>query len=400
MEAFIKQAIEKVVHNRRVAESIDQIETLALQIHTLTVDLSLVVRLLGGTKPATERGKSAHGQGRWGSTDASHFATDIPRAFHELGLMISDTWCAGTGMLRGPDDEDDCGLMTLAREIVGSLSAENSVILFTDLLRRISLAAELYRTRKLGPADPRLLPDLSALIAESKEFLFDPVISEQDAQTTAAAVATQVATAIAERFGQAAELKAGAKRAGAPGPVVASKVVAPGATAKKPKAKAPAASPANAAAAPVATGRTAPPAATPSTADPARPKAVAWTVDPAGSYPGVASIGDAATAALATTAFAFNNGPITKFVAKKGSYDGVTAVQAFDRLCREVGLQGSLPCGIMALDTQGCKGAPNCGKCKVQDELAQGGSPRTPVPAGIVNAIHAISTPATCKIKQ
>ena len=367
LSTYIRKLLEQVVHQRRVAEVADDLKILATQIQCLTIDLDLAVRLLGGTRPSSDRGKSKHGKGRWGSIDEAHFATDVPAALQHLGVIVAATWGSAGGMTM-PSDLADLGWNDLAREVVGSLSHTNTAEFFKDFFQRLSLSAVHMRTRK-SPSGSVELPDVDALAAETSEIHFKPVISEQNAE--------QAAREEAKKYCDAAI--AGLKR---PSNAVNSSQAAPAAsnpaanTGPKPKK-----APKGAASSTSATGTTTAPAPTPATA----PAATAPTpAGSAGTTPRTAA--SFAPSPAPTSPWTPADGTISKFIDSK---DHKGAVEYFDYLCKQAGLSAALPCAIDHMDLRGCHGAPGCRKCVKLDALVATGQPKTPVPAGVVDRVRA-----------
>ena len=232
---------------------------------------------------------------------------------------------------------------------------------------------------RAGPQ--RAIPDIIQLLAAAEREKLAPVIQEQNEVKTTTAVATGVATAVAERLVAAAELSAGVKRerpaklskaqrdaATAAAAAVAGTAVtvtpgAPGTRAAKRatrtaehKAKVIAEAQA-AAAAPHVTAATLAAAAATGAPPPAAPAPPAPGATP--EFP-----------------------PITRFTATKGSTD-VGAVEAFDQACRAAGLTATPPCAFHNLKKTGCQGAPACKRCVAQLLLPA----RTEAPAGLVDRI-------------
>lgn len=386
---WVKQEIEAIVDKRRVASVADDISNLALTFIHLVIDHELIVRLLGGRRPAA-KGAASFGAGTWGSTSEGAYKVDIPLAYQHAFKILGKLWGRGFG---SPTTEEDFGLPQRARDTVSQLSAANANAYWVDFWERVALAAEHFRTRASSS-----VPDFEALATETDEVKLTPIISQQEAQEAARAEATAVATAVATSIASA-----GQKRLASGNPTaasVASPAPAPASTAgqsgkstakqRKANARAAAHQAGTAAAAPAPAGApasaattfatvVASPAPAPAPAAPAPAPAVQQSRVTAAAAPAPSPGHREQSAAQTAPTPSWAAGSITRFSDKDSK---LGAVECFNFECRRLGLGQAMPCAIQSL-TGACRGPPGCRTCVQQAQR----SPPTPTPAGLVAKI-------------
>ena len=409
VSTWVNIEIEEVVDARRIAEVADDIRAVSKMFVTLVFDYRILVTILGGRRP-NEVGKSKHAEGAWGTYngDDGNWKTSVPLALEHVGRILGTLLVDGLGFPAGA--EEGFGLARRARDCVSKgLTAANTEKLFIDFFQRLARAADCMRTRR-GAA----LPNLAALADVSERLKLDAVVDDQDnesrAATTALAVATSVATAIAESTLASAGYKRKAPAVaptplgaatppgplgtpGTPGPVGAPGTRLAKRAARQLKHQADKA----AAAATAAPAAVTTPLQTLAAVAAAQATATALTTTAAAGAAAspATAIGTATPVAVGWTPTWGVPHPIANLCNKDDPND---AVAHFDYVCKQQGLAATMPCAFAELRAAGCRGAagtPPCRKCVAQDARGAG---RIAPPAGLVAKIKAACDPRTAGI--
>lgn len=166
----------------RQAAVADDARALAMEVVTGRIDLSRVVRVLGGVKPRKRKQLVAQSDGlanalvgTLGDVAGATAAVDIERAMGHLGALLRRHHCdaLGLGQADGPE-ADEIGLKALAASAGADLSLGREVELFKQLFQNAAVAFAKWRSSLRAPP-----PDWVTLVTDGGAMIDEQLDTER-----------------------------------------------------------------------------------------------------------------------------------------------------------------------------------------------------------------------------